>query len=1273
MSKPEEKRVNYNVKKVLFIFCGMLWGSIASGDAPVNNIYLSISTDTSPVEIKVEWSQDLTGVIDLFTTTDLNTSVWELISIDLIPEGITNFHWSGLDMNDHSAHFFTAGNGGADSDGDLLSNAQEFLTYHTNPTNPDTDGDGISDGDEIHGNNEVQGNGNIIDADGFTTDPLVPDRADYDLPGFTSAGPTDNLNGFSAFDPPSGGSVTTNAPVIAEWTRINNPGDTMAITGERLSDSPHRNDSSFVFFSQTAEGRVVRTGEINRLDGRQAAITLPDILPPNQMYLMWPLNQNGWGKPVAINQTDAWWIGPDKVAREGTFSVFGRSLVADQDNPVSYAYVVDSEGNGKWLTSISANPYRADFSLPTSQDNGTYTVWAHNGLGNAYGWSRSLELTVEDPVVWDGPTFNVMDYGATGDGETDDFSSIQSALQDAKNADFATVYFPEGTYLTSKSVHDAKYDLRLMGDGMDKTTISTHPNYGQDPNLNFGLFFSRSQEGPVEFRDMTLSTGPYMATSSIGPSLVEARDGKNFTYVNVRFSQLGHLDQTDHTPILNLGGSSYINFVGCEFILAGSVDVNNGARQLLFEDCTAKAIHENEFMFNIGASSETRILNCLAQNYDNSDPDSGRGWGQGRFVYGPGREGAVTDVYYSGNETVNLTVREKFTENQNTGEQFMSEFNRTLFRGAPESATDSTVKFASLPENFSGKTIVVVGGTGLGQNRTISSSSTDGSVNITEPWNVPPGSDSILMIGNFAARQVVYNNIFDGVERAVVTDVPSTAGVMPYGSQVDMVVDNNYFHQLKHGISLWGIQNEINGEILTRPLFFNLFMNNTLDRCRRAIDNSIATYSGTPTYWDINLLGNVFRNNYVTNSTEYAFRNRTWEDDHSIALCIYDNNTSIDCKTNIGDDRGMKNQIWIRNNFTTFTGGTGIKISSDHIPVLRENTWEGFDENYGGETPGGILELPRRVVQALASRQAVPIWNSGTEPMHWVALEASSWLTLTSNSSGTLARNVYPQASLTASGGFLSDEGDEGILSFDISEAPAGETASIVVLSQNEVKIITVVVGDSHAVNTEPLKNINDGKDAASEIKKWLSDPTILTAITAGVGSSYRNIPYWKCAEDKTCWEHWTEEDWGGFWQKHNALDAWHSYLKSRKNKTRPPDPEELIDLEIWEEFWSSRWDWEDWEDLLRDELTCVCIEDWNNVKDLNEWKSFWKTRSNWKDCNCWENWSRWEDWTAFWKDRKNWTDSSTWEEWQESWKRFLVKAQNEKLSQVINEWLTEE
>lgn len=60
---------------------------------------------------------------------------------------------------------------------------------------------------------------------------------------------------------------------------------------------------------------------------------------------------------------------------------------------------------------------------------------------------------------------NVKDYGATGDGLTDDTAAIQSALDASKN-----VYFPAGTYIVSDTLI-ASGNSNIMGAGAERTII----------------------------------------------------------------------------------------------------------------------------------------------------------------------------------------------------------------------------------------------------------------------------------------------------------------------------------------------------------------------------------------------------------------------------------------------------------------------------------------------------------------------------------------------------------------------------------------------------------------------------------------------------------------------------------------------------------------------------------------------------------------------------------------------------------------------------------
>ena len=65
-------------------------------------------------------------------------------------------------------------------------------------------------------------------------------------------------------------------------------------------------------------------------------------------------------------------------------------------------------------------------------------------------------------------SYNVLSYGAKGDGITDDYEVIQQAINEQKN-----IYFPEGTYLVSKGLRIPS-NRKIYGAGIDKTIIKYH-------------------------------------------------------------------------------------------------------------------------------------------------------------------------------------------------------------------------------------------------------------------------------------------------------------------------------------------------------------------------------------------------------------------------------------------------------------------------------------------------------------------------------------------------------------------------------------------------------------------------------------------------------------------------------------------------------------------------------------------------------------------------------------------------------------------------------
>jgi hypothetical protein len=91
-------------------------------------------------------------------------------------------------------------------------------------------------------------------------------------------------------------------------------------------------------------------------------------------------------------------------------------------------------------------------------------------------------------------TYDVTDYGATGDGSTDDTSAIRSAMDDAAPTSNGNdeVYFPAGTYLINNLdrasggaclhiLSSGKAGLGFRGEDADTTTLRLDPNNDSQP------------------------------------------------------------------------------------------------------------------------------------------------------------------------------------------------------------------------------------------------------------------------------------------------------------------------------------------------------------------------------------------------------------------------------------------------------------------------------------------------------------------------------------------------------------------------------------------------------------------------------------------------------------------------------------------------------------------------------------------------------------------------------------------------------------------------
>jgi hypothetical protein len=501
----------------------------------------------------------------------------------------------------------------------------------------------------------------------FNSTPIAFNAATY-LPALAVATPSATTaplpTGADTFAPPVPATVSTPAsgtPAMAEWIRTGNPGDGLVLSGNSFSNyattsANFGKDTSFVTFGESSNAVLspVAPAAIRHLstDGNSAAaVELDSLLPTSAMYLIWPQNGTGTGAPIAINQTEAWWLGPN-IASSSTacfaagqpISVYGRNLALGTS--ITPEVWIQQSGATTGVSAVVSaySPYKIDFTIPSSLTNGnTYQVWVHNGHGGAYGWSlcpQSLVLTA--PISWTGTTYTVP--AATGVAATDTAnvaSKLSAAGGAATTSVGTTVSFPAGTYAINANL-TLPVNVRMVGAGATSTILQASAN---------GINLVNVSGTNSSISNLELNGGSSTVTNTYllhGSATNSAGQGSYFT--NVDFIANGNSTQ----GVIYLGPCQNTFFEKCVFTGEGLTEI--GSTQMFFDQCTWNMMFNGISMNVKGGINGFAVTGCTAQNNGT--------WAAGPLTTNTAAEGTTTTNTVAtsiGNTTVTLASATGFT------------------------------------------------------------------------------------------------------------------------------------------------------------------------------------------------------------------------------------------------------------------------------------------------------------------------------------------------------------------------------------------------------------------------------------------------------------------------------------------------------------------------------------------------------------------------------------------------------------------------------------
>jgi polygalacturonase len=755
--------------------------------------------------------------------------------------------------------------------------------------------------------------------------------------GFPVPNPEPPLpEGADAFDPPSFPRREA-APLIAEHARTADRDQIVTMTGVELDG-----ETRFAVFAQdgAAETGSVRSIPTLRADKTAASLLLPASLPPWSMYLLWPQRGERYGAPVAVNRTEAWWIGPDNAAPGAVLSVFGRNLARANGTTSSFVYIKPQSGAGRYVETAAVNPFKVDVRLPQLAP-GAYEVWIHNGHGGRFGWSGPLALTVLARSPWAAQADTVLEvtrFGAKGDGVADDTDAIRTALAAAAARAPATLHFPAGRYLVSAPL-EAPDNVRWLGEGMDQTKIELNA-------LLNGSLIDGGDEN-ARFEALTLdaneNTGKHPLLWIPGVS--------NFSLEAVRIKAW-------NAPALETRDSRGIFINGSELIENGSFYGNS--RQIFMTGNRFRMTGYGESVAALWGGADFAMVGNDLANADESRDD---GHGIGRFFVAQGHHGSLRNLYWGGNVSHDAAPHDCAKVDCNKGEQICFEMASGGLLDGFTGAGETTASFppSAIGPSAVGWDLVIVGGRGAGQRRSITAVR-QGTAILETPWKVVPDASSRFALAGAAYRAAIYGNRFEGRASYSAHDSNSTA-VLLYGNVYDMVVDSNQVRQMRHGLMTVALAST--GGM--SPYFLQYSNNTVTDSNSGLYVGTSFAEAGVAGIWGG--LGHIYRNNRFERLAHIGVEYESWTyDGADFNATVFEGNRFKDLPFGFIDafqllwtyDGAFKapppqssrkyNTVLYRNSFER--GAVPLAGSVGFVSRQPENTWLNMDSTWTGFAAG---------------------------------------------------------------------------------------------------------------------------------------------------------------------------------------------------------------------------------------------------------------------------------------------------------------------------------
>ena len=473
----------------------------------------------------------------------------------------------------------------------------------------------------------------------------------------------------------------------------------------------------------------------------------------------------GTSAPYLLNRPEIWGTAPYDAVPGQPVTVWGVNIGWSQTTTYPWFAVVSAAGEvaalckgyfpsqNQHANRVQEFRFYRTILLPEDLAPGSYRLYCWNGWGDL-GWSEAHALTVGTPPQPPAHMFKLGDFGATGDGVTDDTQAFVKAFAAATQAGGGRITLAPGRYVVSQ-VLSVPANVQLVGVSREACVIVPSPteplkNPALRPGVaarpfDFGLI--RIQGDGITLQDLTFDVTD-AATEPFEMPVLYLKGGNDLVLRRVAVLQQDHgafgPNHDNHYWDAVWGDADTKNLLveGCLFSTSGNMGISTwwnhmtGARWLR-NTFTTSDPHSAMVLLFLGCITQE----CLFE--DNLFVNGGRGK---TAQSNPRVEGLTHDLW------LHNTFRDLW---KGDGELLMYETGDVAEAGAVASAdathltaaapgwtpSDPAAKLGEKPAGRRGYQVMILSGAGVGQRRTVVSNDAT-TLTLDQPWRVAPDTTS---------------------------------------------------------------------------------------------------------------------------------------------------------------------------------------------------------------------------------------------------------------------------------------------------------------------------------------------------------------------------------------------------------------------------------------------------------------------------------------------------------------------------------------------------